>query len=106
LRKAARHILNLVSDKWLIALVKPQYEWRGPPADFDGVVTGRPALPGILKELLQDLQKEGAFVSRIAASQLTGRKGNREFFCLLNAVRPEGGGDLESMIAQAVEQLY
>ncbi len=106
LRKAAWHILNLVSDKWLIALVKPQYEWQGPPADFDGVVTGRPALPGILKELLQDLQREGAFVSRIAASQLPGKKGNREFFCLLTAVRPEGGGDLESMIAQAVEQLY
>jgi 23S rRNA (cytidine1920-2'-O)/16S rRNA (cytidine1409-2'-O)-methyltransferase len=106
LRKAARYILNLVSEKWLIALVKPQYEWRQPPADFDGVVAGRPDLPGILKELLQDLQSEGAFVSRLAASQLPGRKGNREFFCLLSAVRPEDQGDLESMIARAVEQLY
>lgn len=106
LRKAALHILNLVSDKWLIALVKPQYEWHEPPADFAGVITGTPVLPGILKDLFQDLHGEGAFVSKLTASQLLGKKGNREFFCLLTAHRPEADGDLESMIAQAVKQAY
>jgi len=106
LRRAALHILNLVSDKWLIALVKPQYEWHEPPADFDGVVTGGSALPGILKALLQDLHAEGAFVSKISASRLPGKKGNREFFCLLTARRAEAAGDLESMIARAVEEVY
>jgi len=106
LRRAALHILSLVSDKWLIALVKPQYEWHEPPADFDGVVTGRPALPGILKKLLRDLNEEGAFVSKLAASQLPGKKGNREFFCLLTADKAGAGADLESMIDQAVNQVY
>ena len=53
LRKAAYHILSLVSEDWLIALVKPQYEWHEPPAHFDGVVTAATALPGILQRLLE-----------------------------------------------------
>ena len=105
LRKAAVHILSLVSEKWLIALVKPQYEWHEPPADFDGVVAEGPALQEILAKLLQDLQGEGAFVSKLTASQLPGKKGNREFFCLLTAYRAESGGDLEKTIAQAVKQI-
>jgi 23S rRNA (cytidine1920-2'-O)/16S rRNA (cytidine1409-2'-O)-methyltransferase len=103
LRKAAHHILNLVSDRWLIALIKPQYEWHAPPADFDGVVTA--ALPEILSTLLEDLHGEGVFVSKIAASPLPGKKGNREFFCLLTDRRPETDVDLENMIVQAITQL-
>jgi len=106
LRKAAPHILSLVSDKWLIALVKPQYEWREAPADFDGVVTAPVALSGILKRLLQDLDAEGVVVSRLTESQLPGKKGNREFFCMLTLGRTETGVDLESMISRAVAKDY
>jgi 23S rRNA (cytidine1920-2'-O)/16S rRNA (cytidine1409-2'-O)-methyltransferase len=106
LRKAALHILSLVSEKWLIALVKPQYEWHETPADFDGLVKPRPALTEILKKLLQDLHGEGVFVSKIAASRLPGKKGNREFFCLVTTHRDGTGEDLERMIAQAVDQLH
>lgn len=106
LRKAAVHILSLVSENWLIALVKPQYEWHGPPADFDGVVANGSALQEILLKLLLDLQQESAFVSKLAASQLPGKKGNREFFCLLSSRKAEIRLDLEGMIARAVEQVY
>jgi len=106
LRKAAAHILNLVSDKWLIALIKPQYEWHEAPVDFAGVVTAPAALSEILKRLLQDLHGEGVFVSKLSASRLPGKKGNREFFCLLTLLRGETGVDLESMIARAVVQDY
>jgi 23S rRNA (cytidine1920-2'-O)/16S rRNA (cytidine1409-2'-O)-methyltransferase len=106
LRKAALHILSLVSEKWMIALVKPQYEWHQPPADFDGVVPDGPALREILTKLLQDLQGEGAFVSRLTASQLPGKKGNREFFCLLTSRKAGRGTDLRKMIDQAVKQIY
>jgi 23S rRNA (cytidine1920-2'-O)/16S rRNA (cytidine1409-2'-O)-methyltransferase len=106
LRKAAHHILSLVSEKSLIALVKPQYEWHETPADFDGLVKFRPALTEILKKLLQDLHGEGVFVSKIAPSRLPGKKGNREFFCLLTTHRDAAGEDLERMIAQAVDHLY
>ena len=106
LRKAALHILGLVSEKWLIALVKPQYEWHEPPGDFDGVVTATDALPEILKKLLEDLRGEGVFVSAISVSPLSGKKGNREFFCLLTTHRPTAGEDLETMIARAITQVY
>jgi 23S rRNA (cytidine1920-2'-O)/16S rRNA (cytidine1409-2'-O)-methyltransferase len=106
LRKAAHHLLNLVSEKWLIALVKPQYEWNEPPESFHGVVKAGPALPEILKQLLVDLRSEGTFVHKMAASPLPGRKGNREFFCLLTTDGAEAGKDIESMIAEAVEPGY
>ncbi|UCF97938.1 MAG: hypothetical protein JSV89_00020 [Spirochaetaceae bacterium] len=104
LRKAAIHILGLVSQNWLIALVKPQYEWITQPAAFKGVVSHDPALPSILQSLFQDLQREGAFVSRIAMSELPGRKGNREFFCQLTTQRDRNCEDLSRMIAVAVGQ--
>jgi 23S rRNA (cytidine1920-2'-O)/16S rRNA (cytidine1409-2'-O)-methyltransferase len=100
LRKAAHHILNLVSEKWLIALIKPQYEWHTPPAEFDGVVTT--GVEEILGTLLEDLREEGAHVSMIAPSDLPGRKGNREFFCLLTALEADTDGDLRGMIARAI----
>jgi len=106
LRKAAVHILSLVSEKWLIALVKPQYEWQAPSGDSQGFVSAGSALQEILKRLLDDLRSEGAFVHKIAASQLPGRKGNREFFCLLRTDRAEADGDLESMITQAINRIY
>ena len=90
----------------VLSLVKPQYEWHEPPGEFDGVVAAADALPDILKELLEDLHGEGVFVSAISASPLPGKKGNREFFCLLTTRRRAGGGDLETMIARAITQVY
>jgi 23S rRNA (cytidine1920-2'-O)/16S rRNA (cytidine1409-2'-O)-methyltransferase len=104
LRKAASHILGLVSDRWIIALIKPQYEWQAPPADFDGVVGS--ALPQILKSLLIDLQREGVFVSKMAASHLPGRKGNREFFCFLTARKHYDRVEVETMVDRALEEIY
>ena len=98
--------MGLVSEKWLIALVKPQYEWHEPPGDFDGVVAAADALPDILKKLLEDLHGEGVFASAVSASPLPGTKGNREFFCLLTTRRREAAGDLETMIARAITQVY
>ena len=106
LRKAALHILNLVSEKWLIALVKPQYEGQALFGGSQGGVQAGAALQEILIRLLADLRSEGAFVSKLAASQLPGRRGNREFFCLLRTDRTEADGDLESMVAQAVNRAY
>jgi hypothetical protein len=66
----------------------------------------KPVLLGILQELMEDLHREGAFASKLSASQLPGKKGNREFFCLLTAESAEPGEDLTDMIARAVDQVY
>ncbi|MEE8592018.1 MAG: SAM-dependent methyltransferase [Spirochaetia bacterium] len=102
LRRAAAHLLSLVSLGWLIALVKPQYEWAAPPADFDGVVVQTTELHSILFALLEDLQAEGAYAEKVIASALPGRRGNREFFCLLRTDREKACRDLGKMIEDAL----
>jgi 23S rRNA (cytidine1920-2'-O)/16S rRNA (cytidine1409-2'-O)-methyltransferase len=84
LRGAASRLLALTADRWLIALVKPQFEWRKPPSGFRGVVHDRRALGEILADLVCDLEREGAFLQRAAPSVLSGAKGNREFFFYLS----------------------
>jgi len=102
LRNAAAHLLSLVSLGWLIALVKPQYEWAAPPADFDGVVSQTAELHSILFALLEDLHAEGAYADKVTASPLPGRKGNREFFCLLTTHGEKDRKDLDRMIEDAL----
>ncbi|OHD13389.1 MAG: hypothetical protein A2Z96_02235 [Spirochaetes bacterium GWB1_48_6] len=93
LRGAAGHILHLTTEGWLIALIKPQFEWKNPTEDFKGIVpTGE--LKGILKEVLQDLEKEGIWAQKLAPSELPGSDGNQEFLALLTKTP---GPDFESL---------
>jgi 23S rRNA (cytidine1920-2'-O)/16S rRNA (cytidine1409-2'-O)-methyltransferase len=81
LRSAASHILSLLPEGWLIALVKPQYERTGEPGfDGEGVVRDREETVKILRTLLRALEDEGLAVIRGAPSAIRGVKGNREFF--------------------------
>lgn len=82
LRGAAAHILSLTADGWLIALVKPQFEWVNPPAEFDGIVPDE-RLDGIIASLEADLQNEGVTMTDRLASPVRGRKGNQEFLARL-----------------------
>ncbi len=91
LRRAARHILGLTLEHWGIFLVKPQFEWKDPPADFRGVVRSGQDARGIVKELFDGLGLEGVHATKAIASPLRGRKGNRE---LLVRLELEGPRDL------------
>ncbi len=82
LRKAAAHLLALTREKWLVALVKPQFEWLGAPPEFKGIVEPS-AVPGILQALEADLKAEGVFVKAWLPSSLRGRKGNQEYLAWL-----------------------
>ncbi len=82
LRGAARKILELTGGGWLVALVKPQFEWQNPPRDFNGVVEPE-EVAGILVTLECDLRAEGVRVDAWTASTLRGRKGNQEHLALL-----------------------
>jgi 23S rRNA (cytidine1920-2'-O)/16S rRNA (cytidine1409-2'-O)-methyltransferase len=86
IRGAASHILKLVSQGWLIALIKPQFEYNGNSSAFRGVVLENKKVYGILDTLIDELKEEKVFVSRIALSPLKGRKGNTEVFFLLNKI--------------------
>lgn len=82
LRGAAKHILERTKENWLIALIKPQFEWRHPPQDFHGVVP-REFLPGILEDVLTGLQEEGVGCRKLLPSSLPGTAGNQEYLGLL-----------------------
>jgi 23S rRNA (cytidine1920-2'-O)/16S rRNA (cytidine1409-2'-O)-methyltransferase len=82
LRGAAAHLLSLTAEGWLIALVKPQFEWANPPPEFDGIVPDD-RLDGIIAALETDLNTEGVVVTDRLASPVRGRKGNQEFLVRL-----------------------
>jgi 23S rRNA (cytidine1920-2'-O)/16S rRNA (cytidine1409-2'-O)-methyltransferase len=102
IRGASSHLVKLVAEHWLLALVKPQFEWRTPAPGFRGVVQdGREAL-SILSGLAADLEEEGVSVVAACGSGLPGRRGNREFFFLISDEgRPAlGAAELEAAVRE------
>jgi 23S rRNA (cytidine1920-2'-O)/16S rRNA (cytidine1409-2'-O)-methyltransferase len=105
LRSAAAHLLSLVSGGWIVALAKPQFEWRTPRGEFDGVVRDRRVVADVLVALVRDLWSEGAFLERAAPAPIRGRRGNVE---VLLDLRSEARGSLaaaEGRLGQALDQL-
>jgi 23S rRNA (cytidine1920-2'-O)/16S rRNA (cytidine1409-2'-O)-methyltransferase len=82
LRGAAGKLLRLTSEGWMVALVKPQFEWLDPPTDFGGIVPDD-RIGEILDRLEADLRLEGVVVADRQASEVRGRKGNQEFLARL-----------------------
>jgi 23S rRNA (cytidine1920-2'-O)/16S rRNA (cytidine1409-2'-O)-methyltransferase len=85
LRGAAAHLLGLTAGGWLVALVKPQFEWRSPEAGFRGVVRDPRVRRQVLRVLAEDLGTEGAFLQRAAMAFPAGARGNREYFFWLSS---------------------
>jgi 23S rRNA (cytidine1920-2'-O)/16S rRNA (cytidine1409-2'-O)-methyltransferase len=84
LRRAAAHLLTLTSRRWLLALVKPQFEWRSPAAGFRGVVRDPQTRRRVLLALARDLSAEGVWLQRAAPASPAGARGNREYFFWLS----------------------
>jgi 23S rRNA (cytidine1920-2'-O)/16S rRNA (cytidine1409-2'-O)-methyltransferase len=84
LRRAAAHLLGLTGGGWLVALVKPQFEWRSPEADFRGVVRDPRIRAQVLRSLAEDLSEEGVYLQKVAAAFPAGARGNREYFFWLS----------------------
>ncbi len=83
IRRAAFHILSLTRRRWMIALVKPQFEVRHYEA-FDGVLRDEKTINQVLSEVRSGLTKEGVHVDKLIPSPILGRKGNREYLALLS----------------------
>lgn len=86
---AASHILSLTTEKWLVGLVKPQFEWHAPETidekRFSGIIRDEDTLFTVLEKLIDTLWEEKVYVERVMQSPLRGRKGNREFFFYMSA---------------------
>lgn len=82
LRGAAARILSLTADGWLVALIKPQFEWVNPPPEFQGIVPDE-RWPEIRDRLAEDLKGEGVELAELLPSAVRGRKGNQEYLARL-----------------------
>lgn len=83
IRKAASHILDLVGNTYLIALIKPQFEMENPPSTFDGVIEDPGLIVQVVQQLFLRLADEGVGIFDLVASPIKGAKGNIEFLALL-----------------------
>jgi len=83
IRKAASHIIDLTYEKWMVALVKPQFEHASRmEKNFTGIVKSEDTLRRILSDVVTDLNDEGIIPADVLASPILGQKGNREFLFL------------------------
>ena len=73
IRKAAAHILDLVGNTYLIALIKPQFEMENPPPSFDGVIEDPDLIVQVVTALLRLAEEGGVF--DLVASPIRGAKG-------------------------------
>lgn len=85
LRGAAKHILTLTSQKWMIALIKPQFELSElQKVNFEGVLKNEKLTAQVVFEVLEDLKDEGVFIHKLFPSTMRGRKGNQEYLAYLS----------------------
>jgi len=102
LRHAAYFLLGIVEESWIIALVKPQFEWRNPDKDFDGVVYRKESRYKIVLDTMKDLWQEGAFTTEIASSPVLGSKGNIEYFFHLKRSEEAPYPDMQKRLKEVV----
>ncbi len=83
IKGAASHILELVNDTWLVALIKPQFEVPKWQENFFGVIEDEKLMRETLINVFNNLQEEGIGVYNAVKSPIKGHKGNTEFLALL-----------------------
>lgn len=96
----AVHLFRLVSGNEIMVLLKPQFEWKNPPARFNGVIDDKNDLKGVLKQFADDLCSAGLFLKQCTLSPIKGTKGNTEFLLLLH--RFSGASDPYEMLIGTV----
>ena len=83
IKGAACHILELVNDSWLVALIKPQFEVPKWQENFFGVIEDENLMRETLTNVFSNLQAEDIGIYNAVKSPIKGHKGNTEFLALL-----------------------
>ncbi len=101
---AASHILSQVTEQWMIALIKPQFELQQEIPSFDGVIRDTSVVSRVLLKTFTQLSEEGVGVAGITESPILGTKGNREYLALL---KPSGAQTLSAAgFSQHITSLF
>ncbi|MBN2735473.1 MAG: TlyA family RNA methyltransferase [Spirochaetales bacterium] len=83
---AAGHILSLCKEgAWLLALIKPQFEWKTPDENFKGVIFDKEVIKEVLLQTSRLLNNEALQLVKAIESPQKGTKGNQEYFFLLKS---------------------
>ncbi len=80
---AASHVLDLVGNTWMVALIKPQFEVPKWQENFFGVITDQNLMRQTLQNVHEALTKENVGIFNATVSPIKGHKGNTEFLALL-----------------------
>ena len=94
---AANHVLNLVGNSWMIALIKPQFEVPKWQENFFGVIEDPNLLKTTLENVYDALSKDGVGIYDATVSPIKGHKGNTEFLALL---KPELAMDCKAFLSK------
>ncbi|MBN1686132.1 MAG: TlyA family RNA methyltransferase [Spirochaetales bacterium] len=105
LKKAAARVIDLTLDKKALVLAKPQFEWPKDDSSFDGVLERMSDIRSVLTGLAQSLAAEGVYTHSVVPSPIAGRKGNREFFFLVDRVQTENWAATVRLIDEATKTL-
>ncbi|MCR5761463.1 MAG: TlyA family RNA methyltransferase [Sphaerochaetaceae bacterium] len=92
IKGAASHVLDLTSQRWMIALIKPQFEVPRWQENFFGVVEDETLMQETLVSVWENLDSEGVGIFDAVVSPIKGHKGNTEFLALL---KDKGKGALD-----------
>ncbi len=103
LRRAAARILDFTLESRALVLAKPQFEWPKDDKFFHGVLSNPSDVRDVLFKLSTDLYSEDVFVSEVIASPITGRKGNREFFLLVERRKVATLNEVHHLIDSAMQ---
>ena len=99
---AASNLLLLVKEKWIVALIKPQFEWANPSREFNGVIKNREILINVLFNVVDRMWKEESYVSKVKPSPIRGAKGNREFFFLIKSKCEKDKDDVKAELVEII----
>lgn len=97
-------IMPILRDKWMLVLIKPQFECKGYPNFYKGIVPKDMYRP-ILNDVGNRLRERGFFVKAISPSSLRGKKqGNQEFFYWITS-KDEEGDSYKIVLEEALEKV-
>ncbi|WP_028974505.1 TlyA family RNA methyltransferase [Spirochaeta cellobiosiphila] len=79
LTNIVEHILSLTTEGWMLALVKPQFEYEEEDDSFTGVLKDPHAIRTTLLQVIDKIFQQGFGIQELVPSPIRGRKGNQEF---------------------------
>jgi 23S rRNA (cytidine1920-2'-O)/16S rRNA (cytidine1409-2'-O)-methyltransferase len=94
-------VLSVFANAKILALVKPQFEAAKGQVGRGGVVRDTPTRLGIVLRLKKQIERMNYAVSAFTSAGLKGKKGNQEYFFLLEYGKKKSIDD--TMICHAAE---